>query len=206
MSSMDTLLTPAQRRHRVMALALLLAVLAVGGWLLHALWWTPWTQARAQADQIAQRQARAQALLGRREAIETALAGAEEAARQQPLWLPDRSAAQAVDSIARRVDQAVAMVGDGGRRCRVQSRNPVGAEAAQADRATLALRLSCGNAELLQLLHLLESGQPLLQVDLLDIAAPPQYPGAIAGGAAGVLDVGLQLSGQLAPAGSGAAR
>lgn len=201
MSAVAPALSPAERRQRNVAVLVLAIAVALAIGLLHVLWWKPWSAARAQANQLAERQARAQALVAQRGQIETALSAAEDAARQQPLWLPEGSVAQAIDGIAQRVDQSVAMVGGEGQRCRVQSRNPTPV-ANDPRRATLALRLRCGNAELLQLLYLLESGQPTLLVDDLNISAPPQYPGAILTGAGGVLDVGLNVSGQVQPTAS----
>ncbi|RMH90859.1 hypothetical protein EBB59_09560 [Lysobacter pythonis] len=208
MSAATPALSAAERRQRNLAILLLAAVMAMFGILLHQFWWKPWAAARAQADQSAERQARAQALVAQRGVIESALARAEAAARQQPLWLPEASIAQAVDGMSERVDQAVALVSGEGRRCKVVSRNPSQADAASARprRAVLALRLRCGNAELLQLLHLLETSQPPLLVDELNISAPPQYPGTIITAAAGVLDVGFNVSGyvQAAPVVEGA--
>lgn len=201
MSAVAPALSPIERRQRNVAVLMLAITLAIAIGLLHALWWQPWSAARAQANQLAERQARAQALVAQRGPIEAALLAAEHASRQQPLWLPEGSVAQAIDGIAQRVDQSVAMVGGEGQRCRVQSRNPTPV-AGDPRRATLVLRLRCGNAELLQLLYLLESGQPALLVDDLNISAPPQYPGAILTGLAGVLDVGLSVSGQVQPTAS----
>ena len=201
MNAVAPALSPIERRQRNVAVLMLAVTLAIAIGLLHALWWQPWSAARAQANQLAERQARAQALVAQRGPIEAALLAAEDASRQQPLWLPEGSVAQAIDGIAQRVDQSVAMGGGEGQRCRVQSRNPTPV-AGDPRRATLVLRLRCGNAELLQLLYLLESGQPALLVDDLNISAPPQYPGAILTGLAGVLDVGLSVSGQVQPTAS----
>ena len=124
MSTVAPALSPAERRQRNVAVLVLAIAVALAIGLLHVLWWKPWSAARAQANQLAERQARAQALVAQRGQIETALSAAEDAARQQPLWLPEGSVAQAIDGIAQRVDQSVAMVGGEGQRCRVQSRNP----------------------------------------------------------------------------------
>lgn len=195
-------LNASERRQRNVAVLMLLVVLAVVLVMLQQLWWAPWSEARTQNQQLAERQARAQALIAQRGPIESALVRAEAAARQQPLWLPQGSIAQAVDGIAMQVDQAVALVGGEGQRCKVQSRNPAPVAPGQsnAGQATLSLRVRCGNAELLQLLYLLETTQPTLLIDELNISAPPQYPGAIMTGAAGVLDVGFNATGFVQPA------
>lgn len=202
MSAVTPALTTAERRHRNVAVLMLLVAVALLCVLLHQLWWLPWSQARAQNHQLADRQARAQTLIAQRDQIEAALVRAEAAGRQNPLWLPQGSIAQAVDAIAMQVDQAVAMVGGEGQRCKVQSRSPAPVQPGQADsgRATLSLRLRCGNAELLQLLYLLETAQPTLLIDELNVSGPPQYPGAIMTGAAGVLDVGFNATGFVQPA------
>ena len=117
-------LNASERRQRNVAVLMLLVVLAVVLVMLQQLWWAPWSEARTQNQQLAERQSRAQALIAQRGPIESALVRAEAAARQQPLWLPQGSIAQAVDGIAMQVDQAVALVGGEGQRCKVQSRNP----------------------------------------------------------------------------------
>ena len=52
---------------------------------------------------------------------------------------------------------------------------------------------------MLQLAHILESGQPPLLIDDVAISAPTQYPGAIIGPEAGVLDISFTISAFLSP-------
>lgn len=190
-------LSVAERRQRNLAALLLLGAFMMFIVMLHQLWWMPWSQARARSLQLAERHTRVQGLIAQRASIQAALSRAEDAARQQPLWQPHPSAAQALDDISSQLEQAVNMAGGNANRCKLLSRNPAPAEAGQntAGQVTLAVRLRCGNAELLQLLHLLESSQPVLLLDGLNISGPPHYPGAIITGASGVLEVGFNVSG-----------
>ena len=194
-------LSASERRLRNLSVSGLLLAVAITGAALYAGWWKPWSAAHARTEQLAQRQSRAQTLLATADDTHAALMQAEGLARQQPLWLPLADPAQAIDTIAGQVDQAVALVGDDGQRCKVQSRNPVDAAAAtgRLARAGLTIRLRCGNSEWLQLAHILESGQPPLLIDDVAISAPTQYPGAIIGPEAGVLDISFTISAFLSP-------
>lgn len=199
-------LSAADRRLRNLSvLGLVIVMLAVAA-IAYLAWWQPWQAAHERATQLAERQARAQALLAEGDAVRTALAQADIAVRQQPLWLPLADRAQAIDVMAGQVDQAVAVVGDNGQRCKVQSRNPVEeAAAGRLTRVALSIRLRCGNSEWLRLSHILESGQPPLALDDIAISAPPQYPGAMLGTEAGVLDISFKIMAFLPPGSPGAA-
>lgn len=196
------LLSSADRRLRNGAVLGLLVLVIIAATILWAAWWRPWQAAHERANQLAERQARSQELLSQGVQIRAALAQAEATSRQQPLWLPLADPAQAANAIAEQIDQAVAVVGGNGQRCKVQSRNPATDAATASERlskATLNIRIRCGNAEWLQLAHILESSQPPLVLDTVSINAPPQYPGAMAGPEAGVLDIAFTVSGFLAP-------
>lgn len=202
MSRSASPLPQARRRQRNQAVLLLLVVIAVLLAVLESLWWQPWREARQHTRQLAERHARIQSLLAQREQVAEALARAEDAARMAPLWMADDDVAQAVDGIAGRVDQAVALVSPDGQGCKVQSRSPAPVEEGGQDvpgRAALTLALRCGNNELMQLLHLLEADQPPLFLEDLVISGPPQYPGMILGSNAGVLDVTLKVIGFIQP-------
>lgn len=196
-------LSSADRRLRNLSVAGLVIAALVVAVILYMAWWQPWRAAHERVTQLAERQARAQVLLAEGGAIRAALAQAEIAMRQQPLWLPMANRAQAIDAIAGQVDQAVAVVGDNGQSCKVQSRNPVEeAATGRLSRVALSIRLRCGNGEWLRLAHILESGQPPLVLDDIAISAPPQYPGAMLGTEAGVLDISFKVSAFLPPGGA----
>lgn len=196
-------LSSADRRLRNLSVAGLFIVALIIAVIFYLAWWQPWHAAHERVNQLAERQARAQAMLAEGDAVRAALSQAEIAVRQQPLWLPMADRAQAIDAIAGQVDQAVAVVGDNGQRCKVQSRNPVEeATAGRLSRVALSIRLRCGNVEWLRLAHILESGQPPLVLDDIAISAPPQYPGAMLGTEAGVLDISFKVSAFLPPVAS----
>ncbi len=193
-------LSSADRRLRNLSVAGLLIIGLMATVIFYLAWWQPWRAAHERVTQLAERQARAQVLLAEGSAVSAALAQAEIAVRQQPLWLPMADRAQAIDAIAGQIDQAVAVVGDNGQRCKVQSRNPVEeATTGRLGRVALSIRLRCGNGEWLRLAHILESGQPPLVLDDIAISAPPQYPGAMLGTEAGVLDISFKVSAFLPP-------
>ena len=78
-----------------------------------------------------------------------------------------------------------------------------GGRAERYPRASVQVRLRCGNPELAAVLHSLETGTPRLFVDNLNILS--QRHTVAAGAASGGVDVSFDLSGYVLPqAGTGA--
>lgn len=192
-------------RDRWLALALLLAVLALAYVLIvHPLWVRPMQEVQARIDGLQQRDARARALIAEAPAI------AQRTAQQQaqgmaPGFLPEASAELATAGLVQRLEGVVLQASPGGRSCVIANRTPMdgGAGAARFRRVTVQVRLTCGNAELMAVLHTLEAGRPYLFVDNLNINTARYFSGQGGAGGGNGLDATFDLSGYLRPASGG---
>ena len=102
----------------------------------------------------------------------------------------------------------VGEVSPGNRGCAITNRAPLTGEPppGRYRRVTVQVRLRCGNAETLAVLHALESARPYLFVDVVNITAQRYF--AIPGNnlpQEGGLDVSFDLYGYLRPATNAAA-
>ena len=107
-------------------------------------------------------------------------------------------------ALVQRLEQAVVEASPGNRSCAISNRSPItGGRAERYPRASVQVRLRCGNPELAAVLHSLETGTPRLFVDNLNILS--QRHTVAAGAASGGVDVSFDLSGYVLPqAGTGA--
>lgn len=192
-------------RDRWLALALLLAVLAlVYALLLHPLFVAPLGAVDARIDDLQARDARLRGLLAQQPAI---------ARQQQALdmrggdagFLAEPTAELATAALIQQLER---VVGDaGGRGCAIVNRTPIDEQSAggRYRKVTVQVRLRCGNAETVAVLHALESARPYLFVEALGITAQRYFavPGA-AQPQEGGLDVSFNLVGYLSPSAGGA--
>ena len=120
-----------------------------------------------------------------------------------PGFLAEPTAELAAAALIQRLERVVADASPGGRGCAIVNRTPLGdaGGGGRYRRVTVQVRLRCGNAETLAVLHALESTRPWLFVDALGITAQRYFavPGA-AQPQEGGLDVGFNLYGYLRPA------
>ncbi len=190
-------------RDRWLALALLLAVLGlVYLALVHPLFTVPMRAADARIAELRERDARLRGLLAQRPQIEQALA-TPEAQDSGSGFLAEPTAELAAAALIQHLERVVADASAGGRGCAIVNRTPLGDDVGggRYRRVTVQVRLRCGNAETLAVLHALESARPWLFVDALGITAQRYFavPGA-AQPQEGGLDVGFNLNGYLRPA------
>ena len=191
-------------RDRWLALALLLGLLALAyALVVHPLWVQPMRGVEARIDALRARDARARALIAEAPAI------AQRSAQQQaqgsaPGFLPEAGVELATAGLVQRLEGVVAQASPGGRSCVISNRTPMdsGANASRFRRVTVQVRLTCGNAELMTVLHTLEAGRPYLFVDNLNINTARYFSGQGAVANNG-LDATFDLSGYLRPAGGG---
>lgn len=199
---------PRADRDRWLALALLLAALALGYLLLVHPWFTrPLRDADARIAELQARDARVRALLQQAPAIQQRLAALEERGSSSG-FLAEPTTELATAALIQQLERVVLEVSPGNRGCAITNRAPLSGEPPEGRyrRVTVQVRLRCGNAETLAVLHALESAQPYLFVDAVNIAAQRYF--AIPGNnlpQEGGLDVSFDLYGFLRPA-SGVAR
>jgi len=199
-------LVPA-RRDRWLALALLLVVLGLL-WLLLVwpLFGQPLQQANAELIQLQTRDARLRSLLGQKTLVEQRLA-ALAARGGGSGFLVEPTAELATAGLIQQLEQVVSETSPGSRGCALVNRTPLGDEAQSGRyrRVTVQVRLRCGNAETLAVLHALQSARPYLFLDSLSITAQRYF--AVPGSGQpqeGGLDVNFNLYGYLRPGPGGA--
>ncbi len=152
---------------------------------------------------LQERSQRARALVQQAPDVSARLREALALDRQVPVFLPEASAELAFAGLAQRLENEVERASPGNAGCAISNRTPVDASRGDArfERVTAHVRLRCGNAETIALLHALESGSPRLFVDNLSVVAQGFFerPGGAGRGESG-LDVEFDLHGYLAPA------
>lgn len=193
-------------RDRWLALALLLAVLGLLYLLvLHPLFVAPLRETDARIQELQARDARLRGLLAQRAEVERRLAALD--AQGGAGFLAEPTAELAAAALIQQLEQVVVDASAGSRGCAIVNRTPLGDEAQRGRyrKVAVQVRLRCGNAETLAVLHALESARPWLFVDALSITAQRFF--AVPGSAQpqqGGLDVGFTLYGYLRPAAGGA--
>lgn len=191
-------------RDRWLALALLLGAVLVAYLVLVHPWFTQ--PMRALGERIAtlqERELRIRRELDQAPQVRAALEQAREAMTAMPGFMPQGSVELATAALVQRLEQAVVEASPGNRSCAISNRSPMtGGRAERYPRASVQVRLRCGNPELAAVLHSLETGTPRLFVDNLNILS--QRHTVAAGAASGGVDVSFDLSGYvLPPAGTG---
>ena len=185
-------MTPLRDRLGVLAgvgLVLVLAYLV----LLH--WWFTAPMLR-MGDEIARLRDEEQALrmeIQQRPALELELARVRAAATGNDGFLPESNVQLASAALVQRLESVVAATGKG---CRINTRTPTSTRTDEPfQRAAWQVGLTCGTRELGEVLHALESGEPQLFIDKLDVLARTAYLGAGQEGSG--VDVNFELYGYL---------
>lgn len=190
-------------RDRWLALALLLAALGVAYLMLVHPWFTrPLREADGRIAELQQRDARLRALLKQAPEIEQRLAALS--ARGSAMgFLAEPTTELATAALIQQLERVVLEVSPGNLGCAITNRAPLSGDPppGRYRRVTVQVRLRCGNAEALAVLHALESARPYLFVDVVNIAAQRYF--AIPGNSLpqeGGLDVSFDMYGYLRPA------
>ncbi len=197
--------TPSAR-DRWLALALLLVVSGLLWLLLWTLFGQPLQQANAELAELQTRDARLRSVLGQKTLVEQRLA-ALAARGGGSGFLSEPTAELATAGLIQQLEQVVSEASPGSRGCALVNRTPLGDEAQNGRyrRVTVQVRLRCGNAETLAVLHALQSARPYLFIDGLAITAQRYF--AVPGSGQpqeGGLDVNFNLYGYLRPGPGGA--
>lgn len=189
-------------RDRLLAIGLLFAVLGLLYLLvLHPLFTQPLREADARIADLRDRDARVRALLQQAPEITKRLAEIDARGNTSG-FLAEPTTELATASLIQKLEQVVGEVTPGNRGCAITNRAPLSGEPppGRFRRVTVQVRLRCGNAETLAVLHALESARPYLFVDTLNISSQRYF--AIPGNnppQEGGLDVSFDLYGYLRP-------
>ncbi len=188
-------------RDRWLALAVLAgALVLVYLLLLHGSWTVPMRQLGGEIADLQQRDVRIRRELAQAPQVREQLEQARAQMAEIPGFMPQASVELATAALVQRLETAVAEASPGNRSCAISNRSPLsGPRNERYPRATVQVRLRCGNPELAAVLYSLETGTPRLFVDNLNILSQrhTQTPGSNSGG----VDVSFDLYGYvLAPA------
>lgn len=192
-------------RDRWLALGLLLLVVGFAYLLvLHPTFTVPLRALDERIEDLRTRDARLRGLLMQAPVIRQRLA-ALDARGGADGFLAEPTAELATASLIQRLERVIEEVTPGSRGCAITNRAPMSGEPppGRYRQVAVTVRLRCGNAETLAVLHALESSRPYLFVDALSITAQRYF--AIPGNnlpQEGGLDVSFNLYGYLRPSGS----
>ena len=190
---------PVRARDRWLALGLLVGAVLTAYLLLVHPWFTrPMRALGERIDTLQERELRVRRELDQAPEVRAALDQARDAMAAVPGFMPQASVELATAALVQRLEQAVLEASPGNRSCAISNRSPMtGGRAERYPRASVQVRLRCGNPELAAVLHSLETGTPRLFVDNLNILS--QRHTVAAGTASGGVDVSFDLSGYVLP-------
>jgi general secretion pathway protein M len=191
---------PVTARDRWLALGLLSGVLLIAYLLLIHPWWTqPMRELGLRIDALQERELRIRRELEQAPQVRAELERARAAMADGPGFMPQPGVELATAALVQRLENAVLDASPGNRSCAISNRSPIaGQRSDKYPRATVQVRLRCGNPELAAVLHSLETGTPRLFIDNLNILS--QRHTLAAGAASGGVDVSFDLSGYVLPA------
>lgn len=197
-------------RDRWLALGLLLAALALAYLVLVHPWWTaPMLETQDRIHDLQERDLRIRMQLQQEPQIRQRLSQLQASSGGRPPgFLPEATPELATAGLSQQLERVVLEASPGNASCQISNRSPL--TAASQDRfrkIVVQVRLRCGMAELASVLYQLESANPRLFVDNLNILAQANYFAPDPGRSAlGGLDVTFDLYGYLRPSAGGVTR
>ncbi len=195
---------PIPDRWRV--LGVLAALLAIAYLLLVHWWFTaPMLDLGGQIRDLSVQEQSLRAEAAQRPALNRQMAQLQVFESGHPGFLPEASQELASAGLVQRLEQVVATASPNPNACQITARTPAQANAGDSYvRVVVQVRLRCGMAELAAILHDLESNNPQLFIDNLDLLSRRSYLLATPDDS-GSMDVSFDLYGYLrsVPGGSG---
>jgi general secretion pathway protein M len=180
------------------ALGILVALLAIAYLLLVHWWFTaPMLDLGGQIRDLSAQEASLRAEAAQRPALNRQLAQVRMFEAGHPGFLPEASQELASAGLVQRLEQVVATASPNPNACQITARTPAQADATESYvRVIVQVRLRCDMTQLAAVLHDLESNNPQLFIDNLDLLSRRSYlvatpdPG-------GAMDVSFDLYGYL---------
>ena len=186
-------------------IGVLLLILALAYFLLLHWWFTaPMLDLGNQVHDLAAQEQSLRAEAAQRPALKNQLVQLQTFEANHPGFLPEASQELASAGLVQRLEQVVAAASPNPNACQITARTPAQANATEPyARVVVQVRLRCGMGELASVLHSLESGNPQLFIDNLDLLSRRSYLVATPDDSA-AMDVSFDLYGYLrsAPGGS----
>ncbi len=190
---------PSAERARPTAIMLTVIALALAYFLgIH--WWftAPHLAISEEMGELREAEAGYRRKSAARPAIEKQLSRVRAAEAASAAFLPEPDFDAAAAGLAQKVDQTVAEFARSAQTCQVLGKTPMrGTEQETFDRVVQVVRLRCSLEELVPILHRLESGQPTLFVDEIQIARWAGYRDPQTGKPLSTLDVRFNVYGYL---------
>lgn len=143
-------------RDRWLALALLLAALLLGYFLLVHPWWTvPMQEVGARVDELRERELRIRTQLQQAPQVQRELQAALAQQAQRPGFLPEATVELATAGLVQRLETIVKQASPGNRSCAIANQSPLAVAGREIyPRVVVQVRLRCGATELaVQLAH-----------------------------------------------------
>ncbi|HET7844150.1 MAG TPA: type II secretion system protein GspM [Xanthomonadales bacterium] len=192
-------LTPAADRGGFLAVTLLLAAIALV-YLLGVHWWftAPHLALAAEAADLREQEARFRRSASEREQIAKGLATVQRFEERNPAFLAEQDFDSAAAGLTQRLKQVVTGRARDAQSCQIimnQYSRPT--EKELFERVAIRVRLRCSLEEFAPVLHDLESTNPMLFVDEVQIWKQTGYRAPGSNQVASYLDVQFTLSGYL---------
>jgi len=182
----------------------LLALLMLVAYLLLVHWWftAPMLDLGGQIRDLSAQELSLRAEAAQRPTLNQQLAQLKSFETEHPGFLPEASQELASAGLVQRLEQVVATASPNPNACQITARTPAQADATESYvRVIVQVRLRCDMTQLAAVLHDLESNNPQLFIDNLDLLSRRSYLVAspdLGGG----MDVSFDLYGYLhSPAG-----
>ena len=193
-------------RERWRALGILTLVLALA-YLLLVHWWftTPMLALGSQVRELSMGEQSLRAESAQRPVLARQLQQLQAYEIGHPGFLPEASQELASAGLVQRLEQVMAEASPNPNACQITARTPAQADTSESFvRVIVQVRLRCGMGELAAVLHALESNNPQLFIDNLDVLSRRSYMVATPDNS-GAMDVSFDLYGFLrsVPGGSG---
>jgi general secretion pathway protein M len=182
----------------------LLAMLLAAAYLLLVHWWftAPMLDLGGQIRDLSAQEISLRAEAAQRPALNRQLTQLQAFEADHPGFLPEASQELASAGLVQRLEQVVATASPNPNACQITARTPAQADATESYvRVIVQVRLRCDMTQLAAVLHDLESNNPQLFIDNLDLLSRRSYLVA-SPDAGGGMDVSFDLYGYLrSPAG-----
>ena len=187
------------RQSRVLAIALLVALAGLGYFVLVHWWFTaPHLEIADEMADLREQELRFRSTIAERPRIQKSLAEVREFEAANPAFLPEADFDAAASGLIQRLSQVVASHATDPQRCTlIQKQYTRSNEKEPFDRVTIKARLRCDFEQFGPILHELETSNPVLFVDSVQIWRQTGYRTPGTNQVENYLDINFDLYGYI---------
>ena len=187
------------RQSRALAVGLLVALVGLGYFLLVHWWFTaPHLAIAAEMSDLREQELRYRGTIAERPRIEKSLAEVREFEAANPAFLPEADFDAAASGLIQRLSQVVAAHATDPQRCTlIQKQYTRSNEKEPFDRVTIKARMRCDFEQFGPILHELETSNPVLFVDSVQIWRQTGYRTPGTNQVENYLDINFDLYGYI---------